>query len=64
LGDRSRQISESDTSLVYRVSSRTAGATRRNPVLKKTNRKKGRKEGKKEGWKKKPVWDLCIHFQR
>jgi hypothetical protein len=35
LGGRGRQISEFETSLVYRVSSRTARAIQRNPVLKK-----------------------------
>jgi hypothetical protein len=35
LGGRGRQISEFEASLVYRVSSRTARATQRNPVLKK-----------------------------
>ena len=36
---RGRQISEFEaTSLVYRVSSRTAGATQRNPVSKKQNK--------------------------
>jgi hypothetical protein len=34
LGGRGRQISEFEASLVYRVSSRTARATQRNPVLK------------------------------
>jgi hypothetical protein len=34
LGGRGRQISEFETSLVYRVSSRTARATQRNPVSK------------------------------
>jgi hypothetical protein len=34
LGGRGRQISEFKASLVYRVSSRTAMATQRNPVLK------------------------------
>jgi hypothetical protein len=34
LGDRDRQISEFEASLVYRVSSRTARATQRNPVSK------------------------------
>jgi hypothetical protein len=34
LGGRGRQISELKVSLVYRVSSRTARATQRNPVLK------------------------------
>jgi hypothetical protein len=36
LGGRGRQISEFEASLVYRVSSRTARAIQRNPVLKKT----------------------------
>jgi hypothetical protein len=40
LGGRSRQISEFEASLVYRVSSRTARATQRNPVSKKQNKKK------------------------
>jgi hypothetical protein len=35
LGDRGRQISEFEASLVYRVSPRTARATQRNPVSKK-----------------------------
>jgi hypothetical protein len=35
LGGRGRQISEFKASLVYRVSSRTARAIQRNPVLKK-----------------------------
>jgi hypothetical protein len=34
LGGRGRQISEFEASLVYRVSSRTARATQRNPDLK------------------------------
>jgi hypothetical protein len=35
LGGRGRQISEFEASLIYRMSSRTARATQRNPVLKK-----------------------------
>jgi hypothetical protein len=35
LGGRGRQISEFEASLVYRVSSRTARATQKNPVSKK-----------------------------
>jgi hypothetical protein len=45
-GGRGRQISEFEASLVYRVSSRTARTTQRNPVLK--NQKKKKKEKKKE----------------
>jgi hypothetical protein len=40
LGGRGRWISEFEASLVYRVSSRTARATQRNPVL----------ERKKKNW--------------
>jgi hypothetical protein len=39
LGDRGRQISEFEASLVYRVSSRTARAIQRNPVLKNKTKK-------------------------
>jgi hypothetical protein len=35
LGGRGRWISKFEASLVYKVSSRTAGAIQRNPVLKK-----------------------------
>jgi hypothetical protein len=40
LGGRGRWISEFEASLLYRVSSRTARATQRNTVLKKTKKKK------------------------
>jgi hypothetical protein len=46
LGDRGRQISEFEASLVYKVSSRTARTIQRNPVSK--NQKKKKKERKKE----------------
>jgi hypothetical protein len=39
LGDRSRQISEFQASVVYRVSSRTARVTQKNSVLKKKKQK-------------------------
>ena len=38
LGGRSRQISEFEASLVYRVNSRTARAIQRHPVSKKQNK--------------------------
>jgi hypothetical protein len=44
LGGRSRQISEFRASLVYRVSSRTARATQRNPVSIKKEEKKSEKK--------------------
>jgi hypothetical protein len=39
LGGRGRQISEFEASLVYKVSSRTARTTQRNPVSKKKKKK-------------------------
>jgi hypothetical protein len=41
LGGRGRWISEFEASLVYKVSSRTARATQRNPVSKNQKKKKG-----------------------
>jgi hypothetical protein len=41
LGGRGRRISEFEGSLVYRVSSRIARATQRNPVSKKKKKKEG-----------------------
>jgi hypothetical protein len=47
LGGRGRQISEFEDSMVYRVSSRTARATQRNPVSKtKQNKTKQNKKTK------------------
>jgi hypothetical protein len=40
LGGRGRRISEFEVSLVYKVSSRTAKATQRNPVSKNQKKKK------------------------
>jgi hypothetical protein len=40
LGGRGRRISEFKASLIYKVSSRTARATQRNPVSKKQKKKK------------------------
>jgi hypothetical protein len=47
LGGRGRWISEFEASLLYRVSSRTARATQRNPVLKKP-RERERRERERE----------------
>jgi hypothetical protein len=44
LGGRGRWISEFKDSLVYRVSSRTARATQRNPVSKTKKKNKNEKE--------------------
>jgi hypothetical protein len=42
LGGRGRWISEFEASLVYKVSSRTARATQRNPVSKNKNKDKNK----------------------
>jgi hypothetical protein len=44
LGGRGRLISEFRASLVYKVSSRTARATKRDPVSKKTPKPKKKKK--------------------
>jgi hypothetical protein len=46
LGGRGRRISEFEASLVYRVSSRTARATQRNPVLKNKTKQNKTKQNK------------------
>jgi hypothetical protein len=66
LGDRGRRISEFEASLVYRVSSRTARATQRNPVSKKQNnnkkeRRRRKKEEKKENKKFSQVVVVSVH---
>jgi hypothetical protein len=48
LGGRGRQISEFEASLVYRVSSRTARATQRNPVSKHQKPKKQKTKQKQK----------------
>jgi hypothetical protein len=48
LGGRGRWISEFEASLVYKVSFRTARATQRNPVLKKTKQNKTKKPTKQK----------------
>jgi hypothetical protein len=61
LGGGGRQISEFEASLVYRVSSRTARATQRNPVSKKKKeRKKKRKEKKRKEKKGGKRMFLCL----
>jgi hypothetical protein len=53
LGGRGKQISEFKASLVYRVSSRTARATQRNPVWKNQKKTKKQKTKTKQNKKKK-----------
>jgi hypothetical protein len=52
LGDRGRWISEFEASLDYRVSSRTARDTQRNPVSKNKKNKTKQKTNKKRNKKK------------
>jgi hypothetical protein len=53
LGGRSRRISEIEASLVYKVSSRTARATQRNPVSNKNKTKQNKtKTNKKRNYSK------------
>jgi hypothetical protein len=47
LGGGGRRISEFEASLVYKVSSRTARATQRNPVSKRQKKKKKKKKKEK-----------------
>jgi hypothetical protein len=48
LGGRGRRISKFEASLVYRVSSRTARFTQRNPVSKNQKKKKKERERERE----------------
>jgi hypothetical protein len=48
LGGRGRWISEFEASLVYKVSSRTARATQRNPVSKKPKKEREREREKEK----------------
>jgi hypothetical protein len=61
LGGRGRWISEFETSLVYRVSSRTAMAIQRNPVLKNQKPKQNKIKQNKIKQNKKPTATLgCV----
>jgi hypothetical protein len=53
LGGRGRRISEFKASLVYKVSSRTARATQRNPASKKPNKQTNKKKQQNKKKKKK-----------
>jgi hypothetical protein len=65
LGGRGRQISEFKASLVYKVSSRTARATQRNPVSKTRKKKKKKKEkeitGENKGEDGKSTQEILTH---
>ena len=74
LGGRGRWTSEFEASLVYKVSSRTARATQRNPVLKqnktknkktKTKKQTKKKKKKKRTWSWKGVcWEKSVESLR
>jgi Zn-dependent peptidase ImmA (M78 family) len=60
LGGRGRWISEFKASLFYRVNSRTARVTQRNPVSEKDKKNKQKKKNKKQKQKKtKSIIDKC-----
>jgi hypothetical protein len=60
LGGRGRQISEFEASLVYKVSSRTARAIKRNPVSKKQNKTKQNKTKQNKTKQKKKKDDIMV----
>jgi hypothetical protein len=60
LGGRGRQISEFKTSLVYKVSSRTAMATQRNPVSKNKNKTKKKTKNKR---RRRSQLEYNFHFE-
>jgi hypothetical protein len=60
LGGRGRKINEFEASLVYRVSSRTARATQRNPVS-KTKQNKKRIESMKKNFHSKACHHDCFN---
>jgi hypothetical protein len=62
LGGRGRQISEFKTSLVYKMSSRTARATQRNLVSKKqkTKQKKTKQKTRNKTKQHTTIKDLCF----
>jgi hypothetical protein len=47
LGGKGRQISEFETSLVYRMNSRTDRAIQRNPVSKNKNKNRNKNKNKR-----------------
>jgi hypothetical protein len=62
LGGRGRWISEFETSLVYKVSSRTARATQRNSVLKsKAKKPKTNKQTKTTTKQQNPLANIILN---
>ena len=64
MGGRGRWISEFEASLVYRVCSRTARASQRNPVSKHQKKKKKKKRKEKEIDKTRPSSKGKCNFRR
>jgi hypothetical protein len=65
LGGRGRWISGFEASLVYRVSSRTARATQRNPVLTNEGEREREKERERERERERetlshPEWEVKV----
>jgi hypothetical protein len=61
-------MSEFEASLVYRVSSRTAKATQKNPVSKNQNKnkektKKEKRKKRKRRWRHGMVWEKGVPLQ-
>jgi hypothetical protein len=65
-GERGRQISEFEASLVYKVSSRTARATQRNPfsIKKQTNKQKQKQKTQNPKPKKRKEMFKVLSDQR
>jgi hypothetical protein len=55
-GYRGRRVSEFEASLVYKVSSSSAGSTQRDPVLKKQNKTKQNKTKQNKTKQNKKNW--------
>jgi hypothetical protein len=64
LGGRGRRISEFKTSLVYKVSSRTARAIQKNPVSKQTNKQTNKKKKKRKEMLRYPRYFLRVAQNR
>jgi hypothetical protein len=62
LGGRGRWVSEFEASLDYRVSSRTARATKRNPVSKKNNNNNNNKTNKHINNNNKPITFIGLYI--
>jgi len=66
LRDRGMELSEFETSLVYRVPGQpgTFSTKRKKPYLKESKKKRKRKEGRKEGRKEKTYFGVykCINL--